>query len=312
MFGSRIADDIARAAQLACILEVCTYPKPGNVTRFADFKDTKFEHFLAGSIAIGPVIWKAAKKGVNVALNKANLCELQVGRYILSCIVETRRWHRGGNINLGTVSLLVPIAFGAAISKAEDDIVDAKSLRKNIGKVVRSTTVKDAIYYYRAIKLLGFAGIGKVRDVPSLNVMNPAVERQIRNENVTLYQVMGECSSWDNICKEWRTEMNITFHVGYPTLLQYYSKTGDVNISIVHCFLNILANYPDTFIARKNGYQTAEKVSEKAKIILEKGGMLTRKGKEALEKFDLELRTEDNRLNPGTTADLTASSIMVA
>lgn len=308
---SKVADDIARTAQLSCILEVCSYPKPGNISRFTNFKDTKYEHFLASSIAIGPVIWKAAKRGLSVELNKMSLEKLQVGKYIQNCILETKKWHSGGNTNLGIVTLLVPLAIGAAITKARNDVINVKALRKNTGRVIMSTTVQDAVHFYRTIKLLDFAGLGKIKAINSLNVLDSNVEKEIRNEEITLYQIMEKCSAWDNICKEWRTHMHITFQVGYPMLKKTYFETGDINLSIVHCYLGILAKYPDTLIARKNNYQVAEQVSQKAKVILEEGGMLSEIGKDAIRKFNIEL-TKDNRLNPGTTADLTASSIMVA
>ncbi|WP_455363487.1 triphosphoribosyl-dephospho-CoA synthase, partial [[Eubacterium] cellulosolvens] len=39
-------DEIAAALQLAVLLEVSAYPKPGNVHRTRDFELTRFEHFL--------------------------------------------------------------------------------------------------------------------------------------------------------------------------------------------------------------------------------------------------------------------------
>ena len=48
-------------------------------------------------------------------------------------------------------------------------------------------------------------------------------------------------------------------------------------------------------------------VSKKAKVIIDSGLK-----KHDIEKFDRELRKEDNMLNPGTTADLVTSSLMVA
>ena len=40
----------AERAQLAMMLEVCAYPKPGNVDRCHDYPDTRLEHFLASTI----------------------------------------------------------------------------------------------------------------------------------------------------------------------------------------------------------------------------------------------------------------------
>ena len=44
-----VADHVSRCLQLAILLEVSAYPKPGNVHRTADFQETDYEHFLASA-----------------------------------------------------------------------------------------------------------------------------------------------------------------------------------------------------------------------------------------------------------------------
>ena len=56
-------DLIAKIAQIASVLEVSGYPKPGNVHRTQDFEDMIFEDFLISGIVIGDVMKKAAAKG---------------------------------------------------------------------------------------------------------------------------------------------------------------------------------------------------------------------------------------------------------
>ena len=50
--------------------------------------------------------------------------------------------------------------------------------------------------------------------------------------------------------------------------------------------------------------EAAEKVSADAGAVLE--------GIMGIDEFDASLRSEDNRLNPGTTADIVASSLFIA
>ncbi|MCX8171600.1 MAG: triphosphoribosyl-dephospho-CoA synthase, partial [Candidatus Bathyarchaeota archaeon] len=81
--GARgLADYIRQRAELAAALEVSGWPKPGNVHRTRDHADARFEHFLAGSIALGPSIAAAALRGVMAAKGKINLSEVGVGRFI--------------------------------------------------------------------------------------------------------------------------------------------------------------------------------------------------------------------------------------
>ena len=62
---------------------------------------------------------------------------------------------------------------------------------------------------------------------------------------------------------------------------------------------------PDTLIARKNGKEVAQQISNRAKRIIKKGGIFGDKGE--IQKFDFDLRDEKHSLNPGTTADLIAA-----
>jgi triphosphoribosyl-dephospho-CoA synthase len=55
---------VAKIAQIASVLEVSGYPKPGNVHRTQNFTDMVFEDFLISGIVIGDVMKKAANKGV--------------------------------------------------------------------------------------------------------------------------------------------------------------------------------------------------------------------------------------------------------
>ena len=47
-------DDLIRCLSLASLLEIAGFPKPGNVHRARNFEKTRFEHFLAGIVAIQP------------------------------------------------------------------------------------------------------------------------------------------------------------------------------------------------------------------------------------------------------------------
>ncbi len=54
---------VRRCATLAALLEVSASPKPGNVHRMRDRPDTRYEHFLAGSVALGGAMWRMAVRG---------------------------------------------------------------------------------------------------------------------------------------------------------------------------------------------------------------------------------------------------------
>lgn len=302
----KIINKVVQSAQLAMILEVSAYPKPGNVHRTADFKDTKYEHFLASAIAVLPQLQKAAKTGVKVALSEITPSQAEIGNIIKEGIIETTKWHKGGNTNLGILILMIPLAMAEAYTLMKNK--NSKNLRKNIKLFTEATTPTDTINLYEAIEIAKPGGLGKTN---YLDVTDPKSATQIISQKISLHTIFKKSASYDKIAEEWATNYKITFEIGAPYLRRVYRETGNTNIAIVHTFLKILSTIPDTLIVRKTSLTTARKVSETAKQVLELGGLTTERGTKLLWKFDKELRKEGNKLNPGTTADLTASSLMV-
>ena len=100
--------------------------------------------------------------------------------------------------------------------------------------------------------------------------------------------------------------------MGYPFFKKELSKTDDLNEAAVDTYLRILSEKPDTLISRKAGLEKARWVSNRAQRILALGGAKTRQGRTQLEKLDEELGINGNLLNPGATADLTASVVAIA
>jgi len=306
--GVDVAEHVSQCLQLAVLLEVSAYPKPGNVHRTADFKETRYEHFLASAVALTPSFRTTAKKGALVSQGKINLDELEIGKTIKDAVNQVKAWQSGGNTLLGTTILLTPIATAAGMTLTEKPFSVSK-LRKNIRLVVESTTPRDAVNVYDAISIAEPGGLGKA---PKLDVADPASKQKILEENVTLYDVFKISSSWDSVSSEWVSGYSITFDLGYPYFADVLKKTKDANIAVVHTFLKILSEVPDTLIARKLGSAKAKEVSAKAKRVLEAGALTTVNGREKLLQFDKKLRDPKHRLNPGTTADLTAAVLAVA
>src|SRR5439155_1646347 len=101
---ARQAEDVAAAAQLACLLEASA-PKPGNVSPFASFRDATYEDFLASAAAIGPALLMAGERSL--------------GATIRAGVEATARW-APSNTNLGLVLLLAPP--GALGRASEQDV----------------------------------------------------------------------------------------------------------------------------------------------------------------------------------------------
>ena len=258
---------IASAAQLACLLEASA-PKPGNVSPGRDFPDASYEDFLASAAAIGPAL----------------ASELPLGATINAAIRATGQWTRS-NTNLGMVLLLAPLAR-AARSSASSSL----PLRDALHNVLASTTVEDAREVYAAIRLARPGGLGTV------------AEEDVAGEpGVALTDAMRMAADTDSIAAEYATDFRITFDIGLPTLLA--AKSHGWEEATVRTYLALLAEIPDTHIARKFGSSVAADVSRRARGAV-------RAGPEGRAHFDEELRSAG--VNPGTTADLTAAALYVA
>ena len=297
--SSEKAEHISGCLELAILLEVSGYPKPGNVHRTADFPETTFEHYLASAVAIAPSFRFAAEQGIRVSEGELDISEVKIGYAIKDGIDRMLGSQGGGNTLLGAVILLAPIAAGAGMIKGSFSL---SKLRKNIKAVVEATTPEDAVDVYDAIALVMPGGLNKSK---KLDVTDPDSKKKILDEGITLLDTFEIASTYDSIASEWVHNYPITFDLGYPHLVKELKETGDINTATVHAFLKVLAEVPDTFISRKVGQAKAESISAEAEQILKEGGLTTPLGRSMLNKLDSKLRDPEHDLSPGTTADIT-------
>ncbi len=290
---------VAKCAQIASVLEVSGHPKPGNVHRTQDFHDMVFEDFLLSGIAIGETMQKAAENGHKYHNQPEHWDKIGLGQLILDAVIETDHWV-ANNTNLGIIMLLTPICAAAGMTE------NIKDLRNKIHRIMMSTTPQDAVNLYHAINIADAGGMGEQEE---LDVSSDSSAQKLLDDEINMFNVLEISSQWDKLSYELTNQMPVTFETGFPVFKKIKSEYG-TNQATVNTFLTILSQVPDTLISRKYGEEKAREVSNDAMHILEEGGILTKKGQELLEKFDQELIK--NSLNPGTTADFTASSIIIA
>jgi len=304
-----IPDHVSRCLQLAILLEVSAYPKPGNVHRTADFQETEYEHFLASAVALAPHFRHASEQGVRVFSKKITLKQIEIGKNIRNAQVDVMAWQHGGNTLLGSIILLIPMATAAGLTLTENTLFSINKFRTNLKSVVESTTAQDTANVYDAITMAQPGGLGKAAEFDVTDVKS---KQKILEEGVSLLEVFKISSSWDSISAEWINNYRITFDIGYPFFMRQLKETKDVNVATVHTYLKVLSEVPDTLISRKAGADKAKWVSVQAKQILEAGGLTTQRGRNRLLKLDRKLHDPAHKLNPGTTADITSATLAVA
>lgn len=285
--------EIAKLAQIASVLEVSGYPKPGNVHRTRNFDDMVFEDFIISGVVIGETIREATTQAKSI---NDNYESAELGRFILEAVKETDKWI-ANNTNLGIMMMCVPIACSAAISNSFDEI------QSNVGILMDNTTVDDAVNLYDAINIADAGGMG---DQEEFDVMSEKAKDELRANNQTMFDVLKISAGWDRLANELTSSMPVCFDIGFPTFNEL--KSESINKATVLTFLTILSQIPDTLISRKYGDEVAQSVSDKVKELLtfkDDDDFLDK-----LNEFDDYLY--ENKFNPGTTADLTAASIFIS
>jgi triphosphoribosyl-dephospho-CoA synthase len=198
----------------------------------------------------------------------------------------------GQNTNLGICLLAAPLL---AVKRSYP------LTRETLHRVLDQLTRDDAECVYNAIRLASPGGLGKS---PEQDVM--------QEPTVTLLEAMKLAADRDMIARQYANGFADIFDFGMPAFLAGLERFGCVEGAIIHSQLRWLAEFPDSLIARKNGPVVAADVQRRAQDVLQLGGIATPEGRRAGVVLDKHLRSDGNKLNPGTTADLITACLFVA
>lgn len=263
---------IGQCATIACLLEV-TAPKPGNVHRGADFEDVAFLDFAVSAVAIGPVFARAN--------------ELSVGELALQGVQATRSVVKT-NTNLGLLLLMAPLA----------KIAPGETLQTGAAHVLAALSEQDAADVYAAIALANPGGLGKV-DQHDVAAAPPS----------SLLDAMQLAADRDLIAKQYVTQFADLEALVVRPLLDGIAQGWGLTDAIVRTHVHLMAERPDSLIARKCGAAVSQKAAHIAAKVLEAGAPESEDYQEALADLDFWLRSDGHRRNPGTTADMIGAGL---
>jgi triphosphoribosyl-dephospho-CoA synthase len=253
-----------------------TARKPGNVHPGANFEDTHFHEYVLSAAAIAEPFNRVHQFGI--------------GGTILGAVNATRGVVTK-NTNLGMILLLAPLAA----------VPDEQALAGGIATVLAATTVEDARQVYQAIRLAQPGGLGKVAD------------QDVAGEpTVTLLQAMRLAANRDMVARQYDNNFHEVFHDALPVLRSALQAGQALETAIVAAYLTVLAQHPDTLIARKRGAEAAREVSRRAADVLAAGWPERTEGRALCTQFDDWLREDGHARNPGATADLIAAALFAA
>lgn len=280
----------ARQAFLqACELDVAVR-KPGNVSDASAGHGMQAALFRASArAAAGPLLAPGTRVGPRVEAAMA------------------ATWAVAGcNTNLGILLLCAPLA--AAVERAPGPHTPA-SLRLAVSAVLATLDLADTEAVYRAIALANPGGLGS------------APEQDVHGTpSVGLREAMALAAERDRIARQYRDGFADLFEIGLPVVLAARTDGGPAAggaraAAVQRLFLTLLGAFPDSHIVRKQGPQMAQTVMQAAQAWLARLATPGHPGQPldadpAWGAWDQALK--DTGINPGTTADLTVATLMLA
>lgn len=285
-----LPDRAHRAFLRACALDV-RVRKPGNVSLASPGHGMDAALFLASArAAAGPLCAPGARVGQRVET------------------AQRASWQAAGcNTNLGILLLCAPVALAR---ERRPEAGTAAALQAAINEVLAALDIDDAQAAYRAIAGANPGGLGD------------AAEQDVHQApSVDLRAAMALAAERDSIALQYRDGFAQVFEIGLAALGAGFATGLDdppdappqaaTVAAVQRAYLALLSVLPDSHIARKHGPAIAGAVLRQARpwhALSHAGADLD--ADPAFAAWDMALKADG--LNPGTTADLTVASMMIA
>ena len=276
--------ELANVFKTACMAELESL-KPGNVHIFADGHGMTVLDFMLSAQAAAEVI---------------ALPDLSIGMRILKCVQATQNAVKT-NTNLGIILLCAPLIHAAIIFNLPPNKL---TFSQALEFVLANTTIADAENTFAAIRLANPAGLGAVakHDVNQtatctlLAAMQSAVNPNMANDMIAQQYTNNYAQIIQGV-------------ILYQQALARWQRPAWA-LTAVH--LHFMAHYCDSHIVRKYGETIAKLVQNEA--LEHESAFLKAYNPNnyltPLLKFDAALKKRG--LNPGTSADLTVATRLMA
>jgi triphosphoribosyl-dephospho-CoA synthase len=209
--------------------------------------------------------------------------EQSVGGIVLRAVRNCQS-ATGTNVNLGIALLVAPLVLAARRGVS-------------VSQVLTSLDADDAARVYEAIAIARPGGLGRS---DAMDVHGPPPPN--------LINAMRFAADRDSVARQYANNFADLQSIVIPALAESIQRRGDLIFGIRDAQISILSQIPDTLIARKCGKAQAEEIRQCAAEIQ---SMSPSERSAAEAELDRRLRSDGNRYNPGTTADLIAAGMFV-
>ena len=261
----------------ACEVELQAF-KPGNVSVYSAADDMTVEDFRTSArVSSEPIT------DPTYGLGEKIYYAVKATREAVAC-----------NTNLGIVLLCAPLLQVAA------GLSPGKSLREGLRQLLQCTTREDADWVFKAISLAAPAGLGE------------SAQHDVQSQaDITLTEAMEFAADKDRVALQYATIFKDVFEFAILRYNRAFVLSGDSGWAALAVFAAMLAQYPDSHIERKYGKRYSEWIKAEMET-LERAMQTACEPKELLPVlYELDKAFKAQRINPGTTADITVATVLV-
>jgi len=280
-------------------------PKPGNVHPFTGIRNNMvYEDFVLTANIVQPYIARCIRRGYYRRRTRALFADL-LRKALEKTIIST-----GSNTCLGSLLLVMPISYGVGkILAVGRQLSDIELLLREARKVVTSSTVWDAIEFYRAVRKASPSYIRKTDDVgEQVNVWDPQYVKKLLEKGEGLGVILEKTCPRDVIACE-----AVTYNLTLKTA-RFIEKRlivhGDFRRAVTEAYLLILSENIDTMVLRTRGEETAVYTSRLASEALDR--ILRADDESWMDEIRLiDIGFERKGICPGSTADIIVAALAV-
>lgn len=280
--GPALAAALCGAFVQACRLDVLVR-KPGNVSVHSAGHGMQAQQFIDSAQAAA----------VGLCMPGAT-----VGERIEAAVDAS--WQAAGcNTNLGIVLLCAPLLAAAERVGMNAGVAP---LRQAVAQVLDGLTVADAAAAFRAIARANPGGLGRA-DAQDVHAA----------PTVTLRQAMALAADRDSLARQYRDGFADLFEHALPAFeaARAGGHAATTAAGVHRVFLVFLAGWPDSHIVRKHGEALAHSVMAAAQPWARRAAALEAVGQDP-QWADWDDRLKQQALNPGSSADLTVATLLLA
>lgn len=270
----KIACKIGSLAIQAMLYEVSCFPSPGLVSPISNgaHKDMNFYTFIDSTCALSSYFVKFAKEGFK------NVSCKQLFENIRKIGIQAEKdmflKTKGVNTHKGMIFLM-----GIACAAAGRVIRDKQSFEN-----IRKTIIKMT------------SGI---------------VKNELENIDPNKKMTYGEKIYLDYKIKGVKGEVEAGMPIIFEFSLDFFDECSDLSINnrLVHTLIGIMQICEDTNIIHRHSVKVLKEVQEKAKNIIQAGGMRSDNGKTMIDKLSDEFI--EKNISPGGSADILGITVFM-